>query len=310
MRALLVLLACLAAMACVAGAHAAPTEGPGREHSVVILNRAGKPIVAFYASRASEPGWGDDMLGDQPIAPGRSIPMRLGRGRDCLFDLQVVYADGSVEERHGVDVCRVPKVAFDASTATAPEPEAPRRQVSIVNRSPRPIDQIFISAPNSDDWGPDRLGDSMVRPGSQADIAFNGGCVNDLRVTFENKSAEERRNLDFCKRASVVIRPGWTTADDSGEIDQVVAPAPLPDVGIVNHSGHTMTEVYLAPEGAPDEGHDLLGRNVLEDGARTTVPFDRGAACRIAVHAVFQGKAEDDRRVVDLCRTRDVVIAP
>jgi hypothetical protein len=122
------------------------------ERDVTIVNRSARAINEVYVSPSSADHWGDDRLGEETLAPGHSTHLRLGRARDCEFDLQVVYEDASREETHAVNLCRLHQVGFDGSRASMPAPTvAVTHDVTIANRSPRPIQQVLISpaAPRS-----------------------------------------------------------------------------------------------------------------------------------------------------------------
>ncbi len=114
-----------------------------QQRELTITNRARQPIRELYVSPASSDDWGDDRLGDASLAPGRPFRVRLGRVRDCRFDLRVVYEDERSEERRSVDICRNRQVAFDGSEARAAP--GPTRQVELVNRSALPIIEAYLS---------------------------------------------------------------------------------------------------------------------------------------------------------------------
>ena len=316
---LLLLLICMIGLTAHAGpAWARDPDGPSR--LLTIVNRAHQSITEVHVSAAINDSWGDDLLLDQHLPAAGRATVKLPPSRECLVDVQVVYADGRAEERRGFNACRIREIAFDASHAEQADADVPTRQIAILNRSARPIAQVFVSPASSDDWGEDRLGDTVIKPANRADVPFTGGCVGDVRVVFDNKAAEERRGLDLCATEMLVVRPGWTTADDYGQLDTIVAPVNTQQVTVVNKSGFTITQLYLMAErpatasgekpAAEDEGRDRLGRAVLRPGSRTYVPFDRGSACKIAVHAVFQKETPDIRQIADLCQSGEIAIGP
>jgi hypothetical protein len=307
MPAILVLLICLLGLP--SGAHAA-RERSGAVRVVTIINHAAQAMTEVHVSSANEDGWGDDLLKGARLEPGRRMPVRVPAGTGCAYDAEIVYQDGHSEERRGVDLCRVRELTFDGRNVVVHNNDAPMRTISLLNRSARQIEQVFVSPANSDDWGEDQLSSGPILPGGRTDVGFVGGCQEDVRIVFDNKSAEERRALDLCSFDTLTITPGWTTAEDHGELDTIVAPAPVPEVPVVNKSGGTVTELYLMHEGSKDEGRDLLGRSVLRAGGRAMVPFDRGAACKIDVHAVFAGNRPDAHQVADLCTAKEIAIAP
>jgi hypothetical protein len=124
----------------------------------------------------------------------------------------VIYRDARQEERDGVNLCRSAQVSFDASGAAMP-PEAvgSAHAVTVSNQSSRAIALLFLSDPAAEDWGDNRLTAGPVAAGTQFGIDYRGACGVDMRVVFDNLSAEERRGIDICAQPNVVVHPGWTT---------------------------------------------------------------------------------------------------
>jgi len=182
---------------------------PAADRVLSISNHSRQAILELYVSGASDGDWGAERLGDDTIPPNRSATVRLGHGRDCSFDIRVVFADGSVEERHGFDACRGRQVVFDGSTAE----RITDHDVAVTNASARPLREIYISSEQTNGWGDDLLGDTSVPPARTAHVHYRGGCHGDMRVVFDNDGAEERYGMDFCLHAGVTIAPGWAAAD-------------------------------------------------------------------------------------------------
>ncbi len=190
----------------------APQSGPLGEREVTIANRSALPITELYVSPTSSDAWGEDRLGEAILGPGRTLRLRLGRTRDCAFDVLVIYNDASREERAAQNVCRSRQVSLDGKARTAPA-APPSRQVVLSNQSGRAIQQVFVSAADAPDWGDDLL-PHAISVGDSGTVAFRGPCTADIRIVFENRSAEERRGIDLCRSTTLSIEPGWTTSDD------------------------------------------------------------------------------------------------
>lgn len=281
------------------------------EREVVVHDATARPLNELYVSPAGDDAWGDDRLGDRQVAPGEYARIRLGRTRDCLFDLLAVYDDASREERRGIDLCRSRAVGFDGSTLVRlPDPGAQRHLVTIANGGPRLIQQVFISPADSGDWGDDLLAASISVAG-RANLTYRGACVADLRAVFDNRSAEERRGLDLCALGGITVAPGWTTADQptvpGGAGGDPVA------LTVTNHAGHVARELYVSPDTPRQErGGDLLGGRLLADGAHIVVEVARPrGTCTFVAHVVFGGKLPDqDVAGVDLCRAATLNLPP
>ncbi len=194
-----------------------PQSPASADRDLTVLNKTKRTVNELYVSQSNADQWGDDRLGDDTIDPGKSFHVRLGRTRDCEFDVQVVYDDASHEESRKVNLCRTKQLAFDGSTATAAPDSAANgvHDVTLANNSGRPIQQVFISPADASQWGEDRLGDGSLSAGEQKKLSYSGDCAADLRVVYDNRSAEERHGLNICDRPALSIEPGWTTADVS-----------------------------------------------------------------------------------------------
>ena len=319
-----------AGLAAAADPGAVP-PGPIGEREITIVNKAKQAINEAYVSPANADEWGDDRLGDDTIDPGNNFRVRLGRMRDCGFDVHIVYEDGSKEENLNVNACRNRQVAFDGSRAVAPPPHE-EHSVVIVNSSARPIQMVFISPAESNDWGDDRLGDDSISVGASKSVTYRGDCAADLRIVFDNRGAEERKGLNLCDTPQVAIAPGWTTTDKLPGGDQPSEPAPPPsvtpppatvppsatppaaamvDVTVVNHSGHDAAELYVFPQEITERGPDRLGMNVLKTDGQIALRIPRSDQCRYTVHVVYSGQAKDaDLTGLDLCTSPQVTLPP
>lgn len=287
-----------------AAAPALAQAPPQRE--LTVTNQARQPIRELYVSVATSDDWGDDRLGTAGLAPGRPFRVRLGRMRDCRFDLRVVYADEQSEERRGVDICRNRQVSFDGSAARAAE-RYQSRQVELANRSALPIIEAYLSPAASRDWGTDLIADALA-PGGRTTLSYAGPCEAELRVVFQNQAAEERRGIDVCELPSIPVAPGWTTAATLAAPEPPAA-AVESDLTVVNRSRLTILSLYVFADGTDEPGEDRLGSDTLDAGDRVQLRITRGAECLHTLRVVYEGAAPDkDRAGIDLCSTREVSV--
>lgn len=306
MRRLLFLTAALA-LAPSAVLSAAPlSPQAAAERDVLVLNHARQPINELYASPASTESWGEDLLADQMLDIGHSVHLKLGHAKECLYDLEAVYADASREDVHGVDLCRLRSYVFDGSNAAPPPSTVALHQITLINHAARPVQQVFISSSDAGDWGDDRLTKSSISVSDSATLTYRGDCVADLRVVYDNRSAEERRGVDICTARRIAIQPGWVT-EDSVPTEMQPGAEMLP-LEVVNHTGHAVTSLFLYPAASADRGPDVLAGTPMPDGARLTVTVQRAPeVCGFAAHAVFGGKLPDqDFSGLDVCRNAAV----
>ncbi len=308
-RALMLLLCLLSALGLGLGLGAGARAEPGPERELSVQNHAHRPVNELYVSPTTAENWGDDRLGDAQIAPGDTLRVKLGRTRDCVFDVQAIYDDASREERHGIDLCRNRVVVFDGTGAIKPaDARGARHVVTVENDSARPIQQVFISSSDSGDWGDDLLHDGSLSVAARTQLAYHGDCVADLRIVYDNRGAEERRGLDLCAMGGIAIAAGWTTTETPVVPKGVgTEPVALP---VVNQSGHPVRELFVTPEDG-ERGANMLG-GPLADGASITVTVTRPkTTCRFAARIVF-GEKWPDRDVtgLDLCHPAPLVLLP
>jgi hypothetical protein len=94
----------------VFGADPAP-GAEGENPSFNLVNHGALNITAVHVSPVEIGYWGQNRLGEQLLAPGRHLMVRLRRG-ECENDIRIVWADGRPEERRRVDTCRIVNLVF------------------------------------------------------------------------------------------------------------------------------------------------------------------------------------------------------
>lgn len=298
-------LACLVAGAARADL-ARPPRGPLGERSATIVNHSDRVINEIYISPSSAEDWGEDRLGDALLAPDDDIRIKLGRMRDCAFDVQVIYEDASRELELAQNLCRNRRIVFTGAHAQLPPAVlAARHEVTLHNGGTRTIQQVFISPAEASQWGDDLLPHQSLAPGATVTLGYQGACAADLRVVFDNRAAEERRGLDLCETPALDISPGWTTADTV----PTLAPA---GVRLTNESGHAVLEFSLRPEGSAEgAGQDLLGAVALANGETIRLPFHRAGLCRFDARVMFDGgQPARELAGLDLCAQPVITLRP
>jgi hypothetical protein len=269
-----------------------------------VTNASDRTIREFYASARAPAAWGPDRLGVDVLPPGSGVTLRL-RGQACLWDMRAVYDDDAEETKPGIDLCTVREVAFDGSGA----PRAPERRVTLVNRHGAMIQEVYLSAPSEEDWGPDRLGEEVLPQGERRAVTARlRECEADLRIVFEDRRAsEERAGINLCEVATIVLRPGWTLAD---RLDEGETPDSGPRPGSVrlrNAAEVPVAELYADAPGAP-RGPDRLGRTVLGAGESLDFAPPEGIGCAADLVAVFRDGREVRLPATDLCAGTELVL--
>lgn len=192
--------------------------------SFTLANRGNQPISELYATATGVSNWGPDRMGRFSLPPGMTMPIRLPADGSCVYDIRVVYADGSPEERRRLNTCGVDSIAFPGARTAgngqgnsqggggqaggnqAPGPGSGRQQQAsddpsfrLVNRGRSEVRSVYASPSGDDDWGRDRLGDDTVPPGRTYIIDLPPGqCSYDVLVVFANEQKVERRRVNLC----------------------------------------------------------------------------------------------------------------
>jgi hypothetical protein len=273
---------------------------PVRE--VTVSNRGRRVVRELYARAAGREEWGADRLGAETLDPRGDFRLRL-RGQGCRFDLRAIFDNDREEVQRGLDLCEQHAVGFGAPVIG----EGGSRRLTLVNGFSRTVQEVYLSPADSDEWGEDALGEQVIAPGARLAVAMEGGCQADLRIVFDNSSAEERRDIDICTYGTISLRPGWT-------VDELAAPeagAKDPQPGSIrlrNTGGLPVVELYADPPGGK-RGEDRLGHTVLGAGeAMDFAPPEGPGACMVDLTAVFRDGRELALPGTDLCAGREVVL--
>ncbi|MBR0662346.1 hypothetical protein [Neoroseomonas oryzicola] len=258
----------------------------------VVRNETDTTILQLFAAPPGTAGRGPDRLGENVVDAGREFRFRLGRTRDCVFDVVAVFEDGEEDARRGVNLCREPRLVFG-------DPNAPRREARIDNTSDRTMREFYASTRAPGAWGPDRLGADLLPAGQGFTLRVRGqGCLWDLRAVYEDSAEEVKRGVDLCTTRQLAF-------DGSG------APRP-PErrLTLVNRHGAMVQEVYISGSSEEDWGPDRLGDEVLPRGARREVSA-RLRDCEADLRIVFEERrAAEERAQINLCEVGTIVLRP
>ncbi len=165
---------------------------------VQVTNRSAITLQSIYATTQPGTNWGPDRLGADVLAAGASFNMRV-RSQECRVRVRAVFQNQREEVREGVDICAAQPIVFQGA-----------RRLALGSLYERPIREIYLSAVEERDWGANQIAAPIAANGT-AEISADGGCRADLRIVFDNGSAEELRNFDLCRHQAITLRPGWVT---------------------------------------------------------------------------------------------------
>lgn len=188
-----------------------------------------------------------------------------------------------------------PPVVVIPPVATAPPVAAPAAVASgdpsfnLINLSGSRVSSLRASLSSNSQWGANRLGESVMTPGSRFALGFDGAqaCAVDLQVTFEGRPQPvEQRRLDTCPFHTMMLLP-----------DGRVVPANA-DFELVNDTGRPLRDVRVSFSNDSDwGGNRLTGGAVLPPGGRLPIGLPRGIECLVDVRGVpAQGDPVEMRR--------------
>jgi hypothetical protein len=289
-------LAILAGLLLAGPAPAQQPQPPNRD--VTVQNETDQLIRELYLAAPGAADRGPDRLGAETVAPGGNLRLRLGRTRDCAFDVTAVFADGSEEVRRRQDICRNPRLVFG-------DPAIPWREVAVANRSNVLLRELYASRAASGDasprgpeaWGPDRLGAEVIEAGAEFRLRLRSrDCVFDLRAVYADEREEVKERQDLCANRAVAF-------DRSG-----IPRGPRRTAILANRHLATVQEIYVSPSAESDWGPDRLGNRTLPIGEDSTAEWD--GACEVDIRIVFPNGGAEERRELDACENPRIVLRP
>lgn len=112
-RLLIPVLALLAVV--VIGAASSETALADPRDFTLINGHPAMTLTYAFVSPSDQTEWGEDVLGsDLVLAPGESVFIDFSQvpASTCLYDIRVIYADGSEQYRYSVNLCEIESVTF------------------------------------------------------------------------------------------------------------------------------------------------------------------------------------------------------
>ncbi|MGG5820286.1 hypothetical protein [Falsiroseomonas sp. HW251] len=282
-----------------APALAQPQPPPNRE--VTVQNETDLFLQELYLAPPNAADRGPDRLGNDTVAPGATYRARLGRTRDCVFNVTAVFQGGTEEQRPRVDVCRAPRLVFgDPALPTLDAAVANASQVALRELYARPAGEAADRQPERQaerPWGPDRLGAGTIQPNGRFALRLRAReCRFDLRAVYDDDREEVKRGLDLCQARAVAF-------DRSG-----IPRPPTRRLVLANRHLAAVQQAYLSASTDADWGPDRLGAAILEQGGEATVEMQ--GECEADLRIVFPSGAAEERRAVNICDEPRIVLRP
>ena len=81
------------------------------------------------------------------------------------------------------------------------------------------------------------------------------------------------------------------------------------DFDLVNKTGYTIDKVFVSPSNSDDWEDDVLGRDVLDDGDKVHITFNRAAkSCKWDLKVVYSDADQAEWDEFDLCEVSKITI--
>ncbi|MGJ3262705.1 MAG: hypothetical protein ACFE0R_05650 [Salinarimonas sp.] len=85
-----------------------------QNREVTIVNETGVTMTHFYASNVDRTSWEEDILGNDVLQSGYSVPIDIDDGSgQCLFDFRALFADGDEIVDEAVNVCEIGTFTYE-----------------------------------------------------------------------------------------------------------------------------------------------------------------------------------------------------
>jgi hypothetical protein len=75
----------------------------------------------------------------------------------------------------------------------------------VKNNSTEQVQNIYLSSPNSTQWGADQLGDDIINPSQQLSMSIRSCDRWDIRVVFRDNTFTEIRSTELCGKQFTLI---------------------------------------------------------------------------------------------------------
>ncbi len=180
--------------------------GQDKNPSFNLVNKSPQAIQEVFVTPAGDANWGRNRLTKGPIAPGGQFEVRRKVDGNCVFDIRVVYSDGSKEERRTINTCTTEDVLFPQSSKAASTGKAvDDPSFKLTNHLTQPIVELYAS-PVGQPRGANLLEKGSIAPSAAMTIhpPKGQGCRFKLEVITADKDTKAR-TLDLCARSELSV---------------------------------------------------------------------------------------------------------
>jgi len=134
-----------------------------------------------------------------------------------------------------------------------PDPEIEGASIEVTNLSGTDVWYVFISPSDAEDWGEDWLGGDVIDDGQTYTISGIPDGTYDIKATDQNGETIE----------------SWWSVEVEGEMTWDISG--MISLDVINHSGKTITYLYITPSTSDTWGDDWLVDDVIPPGETYTI---------------------------------------
>jgi hypothetical protein len=247
----------------------------GNKFRFTISNQTRLVVDEVRLSPSGENNWGPDYTGTSVLKPGQAIAMPdLAPGQ---YDVKFVDVAGNACTLHSIPVFS--EMSWNLTTmwigncagfgqARAKAAESGNRFI-IKNLSRLEVLEIRMSPGGANQWGPDRTGDSALRPGGTFVLKDLAAGVYDLKFVVEDGDSCILKGINTAEQLSWNLTMQWLRG--CGEYGTAHARSAAPsETGfrftINNNSRFALNEIRVSAAGAGKWGPDRTGDMAVNAG--------------------------------------------
>ena len=96
----------------------------------------------------------------------------------------------------------------EEGSEAAPAAAGAQQDFTIVNNTGQTVMTLNVSRSDSNEWGPDILGQNVLPNGQQGQVQFARGqdqCNWDIRATFEGGQTGDWRGVNLCETTTITL---------------------------------------------------------------------------------------------------------
>jgi len=169
---------------------------------------------------------------------------------------------------------------------------------TVDNRSGQTLRELYVTPAGNTNWGQNRLLSGPMMAGQSATVRLRDAtCVYDLRAVYGSSAKEERREVNLCGGADVVLHGNAQAAGKASDD---------PSFRLTNHLKQPIVELNATPVGQP-RGVNLLESAPLGPEASLLLHPVRGKGCSFELRVVLADKT-NKTRTLNLCTATELSI--